>query len=198
MYQKQLPNLYSHFHAQNVTPDLFLPDTWLTLFSRWLPFALLWEAFQLIEDEGFDGVLCLTAALLQAHSTALSETDDFTSLFVLLKALAKQPRQPEGHEIVAAARKLLPAASEALDEVRLRERTISVTTDISLRREGSIVIHEPTGLQILKQETSHDARKMAKVTKLAKGSSGENSESTPSTRTGRTSPGGTSSQSSSV
>jgi len=182
MYREQLPKLHSHFLMQCITFDMFLPDTWLTLFSRWLPFVILWEAFELIEAEGFPSVLCITAALLQMHSAALAETEDFTSLFVLLKALNNQPYQPQGHELIAVARGLLPAAKKALASVEeqnlVRKSSLSHLTCGSVTREGEKVIHELSGLEILNEETLNDttsfahAMHAANTIRLAKGTTG--------------------------
>lgn len=164
LYRKRLPELYSHFNEQSLTFDMFLLDAWLTLFSRWLPFVLLWDAFELIEAEGFPGVLCLTAALLEAHATALAEADDFTSLFVLLKALDKQPRQPQGRELLVAARALLPAAREVMADISdpdCKVRTFSTMSVMSVKRDGFKVIHEPSGLEILKEELHRDVENLA-------------------------------------
>lgn len=172
LYWQKLPKLYSHFNEQSVTFDMFLADAWLTLFSRWLPFVLLWNAFELIEAEGFPGVLCLTAALLEVHATALAEAEDFTSLFVMLKALDKQPQQPEGRELIAAARALLPAAREVMGQnsnsMATKDRSYSFMSVMSVKREGPKVIHAASGLEIL-QETSSDVQVMAQVFAEASG-----------------------------
>merc|ERR1740138_424645 len=94
LHHAHLPELSKHFHRYRMAADIFLPDAWIALFARWLPFSYLWEAFELIEAEGFPGVLSLTTALLEAHQTALMRATDFPSLFTLLKGLGKQPGQP--------------------------------------------------------------------------------------------------------
>lgn len=170
LYRTHLPNLHHHFAARHMSSDMFLADAWLALFSRWCPFAQLWRVFELIETEGFAGVLSLTAALLEAHAAALVEADDFASLFVLLKALGKLPQQPDEQELLAAARRLLPLARdsiEAVDDVAgdlaSKELHSVVSKELSrsemsrststIRREGSAVVHEASGLELIHEDT---------------------------------------------
>jgi hypothetical protein len=162
LFRISLPDLSAHFVENSVTVDMFdmfLPETWLTLFSRWLPFSMLWGIFEFIEAESFPGVLSLTAALLQEHTDAIMKAQDFTSLFMLLKSLSKQPRQPQSVQLLASARAFLPAAQTAFRRASGGEESIPRSTSTpSLLRQGSRVIHEPSGLELLRGDgTSSDA-----------------------------------------
>jgi len=106
--------VWRHLREFGVAPDMFLLDAWLTLFSRWLPFAMLWGVFELVCMEGFTAVLALTAEVLRAHEEALMGAGSFEELFVLLKALPAQRAQPDARLLLEATRALLPSATEAM------------------------------------------------------------------------------------
>jgi len=148
-------DLYTHLQAHMLQLDMFLPDTWLTLFSRWLPVDVLWEAFEVIETEGFPYVLALTAEMMKAHTTDLMALPDFTSLFSVMKKLGHLPSDLTPSALLTTARDLLPAARDAMDttqgmvradtsEILFRDRTVS-----SLARTGCCVRFVHTGLELL-------------------------------------------------
>lgn len=140
----QLHDLRRHFTKLGMNHDLLttgiLTGEWLSLFSRWLPFKSLWAAFEFIEAEGLPGLLGLTAAILQVHTTALTEAADFTSLFVLLKDLRMQPKQPKMDRLLARAQDFLPAAKDAVMQAENSE-ICSHHSQYSVTRSGSRVVH---------------------------------------------------------
>lgn len=117
LQRRWLPDLHEHLQGHGATYDMFLPEAWLTLFSRWLPFSALYSVFVFIEAEGLAGLLCLTVVLLEAHEAALLGADDFTSLFVLLKSLGRQPQQPDVGRLFLAAKKMMPEVAGALPSI---------------------------------------------------------------------------------
>lgn len=131
--------------SQSVAFDMFLPDAWLTLFSRWVPFAALWAVFEFVKAEGFPGVLAITVVLLKAHKSVLLDAADFKDMFVILKELAKQPRQPDVLQLVSAARELVPQARGAMEASAALPRQ----TTSSLTRCGPCVVHENSGIELL-------------------------------------------------
>mmetsp|Transcript_65310 Transcript_65310/g.194699 ORF Transcript_65310/g.194699 Transcript_65310/m.194699 type:complete len:406 (-) Transcript_65310:94-1311(-) len=135
--------------AQNVTFDMFLPDAWLTLFSRWLPFAALWAVFELVEFEGFPGVLAVTAVLLKAHKPVILQADSFKDMFVTLKELAKQPRQPDVPQLLASAQELIPRAHRALHEAVAASDQGPQRTTSTLTRCGPCIVHAKSGVELL-------------------------------------------------
>lgn len=155
-----MPQLCDHLYTCGFTHEMLsmgiLAGEWLSLFSRWLPFAELWGVFELIEKESLPGLLGLTVALLQVHTAALLKVSDFTALFVLLKDLHAQP-QPEAAKLLASARKLLPAAREAVSEAqRASERGLGIEPRESwaILRTGSRVIHSSSNLEVVIPETA--------------------------------------------
>jgi len=160
-----LPTLHDHLKYHGASYEMFLPDAWLTLFSRWLPFASLWRAFVFIEAEGIAGVLSLTTVLFRAHEAALLDTDDFTSLFVLLKSLGRQPRQPDVEQLILSAKMMLPVVADVVP-VHGEQLTswatpkpthIGSPTSASLVRTGSRVLYANSSLEAIANETSDGA-----------------------------------------
>mmetsp|Transcript_132279 Transcript_132279/g.257756 ORF Transcript_132279/g.257756 Transcript_132279/m.257756 type:complete len:445 (-) Transcript_132279:33-1367(-) len=143
-----LSDLLPRLGEQCVSPDLFLPDAWLTLFSRWLPFTMLWAVFEFVKVNGFPGVLAITVMVLKVHQSTLMAAADFRELLTLLKELRGQPRQPDAQDLVETARELVPSAHAALVEaqkqVPLASRSIS-----GLSREGCRVVHHSSGSDLM-------------------------------------------------
>lgn len=164
--RQHLPEVEAHLRKHGMTNEMLttgiLAGEWLSLFSRWLPFADLWDAFVLVEEEGLPGLLSLTAALLQAHASQLLEAPDFTSLFVLLKDLRCQPQRPELHTLLGCAAEMLPAARRAVDEAG---QLGSVQPQIGLTRSGSRVVHAVSDLELV--VLTEDAK--SSLVQLAKG-----------------------------
>merc|ERR1712129_181727 len=111
-----LSDLLQWLSEQCVSLDLFLPDAWLTLFSRWLPFTMLWAVFEFVKLNGFPGVLAITVMVLKVHQPTLMAAVDFQELVALLKELRCQPGQPDAQDLVEMARELLPRAKAAVVE----------------------------------------------------------------------------------
>merc|ERR550534_3025987 len=86
VFRKQVGPLACFFGERGLSAELvatgILACEWLTLFARWLPFPLLWDAFQFVEAEGITGVVALSVAILDAHSCALQRAEDFPALFI--------------------------------------------------------------------------------------------------------------------
>jgi hypothetical protein len=160
-----LPTLHDHLKGHGASYEMFLPDAWLTLFSRWLPFPALWCAFVFLEAEGFAGVLSLTTVLFRAHEAVLLDADDFTSLFVLLKSLGRQPKQPEVQQLILSAKRMLPVVADILPVngeqfaswATPRPSTVRNATSASLVRKGSRVLHANSDLEAIADEVSDDA-----------------------------------------
>mmetsp|Transcript_77188 Transcript_77188/g.195983 ORF Transcript_77188/g.195983 Transcript_77188/m.195983 type:complete len:361 (-) Transcript_77188:35-1117(-) len=165
-----LPMLHEHIEVHGASYDMFLPDAWLTLFARWLPFDSLWTVLVFIEAEGLAGLLSLTAVLLQTHQAALLSTEDFTTLFVLLKTLGRQPEQPEIGELISAARLMLPEVRDLLPQRPLVPHPTcgsshlpsshgsgSFSPKAKLVRKGSRVLHASSNLEAIGDEWDDDA-----------------------------------------
>jgi len=133
---------------QGVSPDLFLPDAWLTLFSRWLPFAMLWAVFDFVKVNGFPGMLAITVRVLKFHQPILMAAADFQELLALLKQLRYQPRQPDVQDLVETARELVPSACAALVEAQRQVELLSRKTSF-VSREGCLIVHQPSKAELL-------------------------------------------------
>jgi len=145
-----LSDLLPWLGEQCVSPDLFLPDAWLTLFSRWLPFTMLWAVFEFVKANGFPAVLAITVIVLKVHQPTLMAATDFKELLTLLKELRCQPGQPDAQDLVETARELLPRAHEALSEAQLRVPSMARTsTSLSLSRCGCRIVHQSSGVELL-------------------------------------------------
>lgn len=127
--------------------EMFLPDAWITLFARWLPFSLLWHVYRDIEAKGFPYVLCITVALLKQHEVALIAASDFPSLFVILKTLSEQPNQPDASQLLSLIDQLLPSCQEEVDKAMHIKTPRSYTSDFS--RVGSCIVRNTTGVELL-------------------------------------------------
>jgi len=139
-----LGDLLPWLSEQCVSPDLFLPDAWLTLFSRWLPFTMLWAVFDFVKVSGFPGVLAITVMVLKVHQPTLMAATSFQELVPLLKELKCQPGQPDAQDLVERARELLPNAQAAL--VAAPQRVPSAS---SLSRSGCRIVHQASGVELL-------------------------------------------------
>jgi len=143
-----LSDLLTRLGEQSVSLDLFLPDAWLTLFSRWLPFTMLWSVFEFVKVNGFPGVLAITVMVLKVHQPTLMAAADFKELLALLKELRFQPVQPEAQDLVKMAQELLPHAQAALAEAPHRVPSLSRTAS-SLSRSGCLIVHHSSGVELL-------------------------------------------------
>mmetsp|Transcript_64577 Transcript_64577/g.120226 ORF Transcript_64577/g.120226 Transcript_64577/m.120226 type:complete len:357 (-) Transcript_64577:153-1223(-) len=146
VFKDQVPEVHSHFQVSGLTSDMFLADTWLTVFARWLPLYLLWPVYQCLECHGIVGLISGTIALLQAHSKTLTAVDDFGALFVFLKELAKEP-QPELDDLLRSIEELVPVAQSAWSHIQPSQKTMSRCS--SHVRSGNRVLHMHTGDELV-------------------------------------------------
>jgi len=177
------PALHQHLQANDVSFDMFLPDVWLTLFSRWLPFPILWDVLDYVEAEGFVGVLGLTVAVMKLHSSELLEAADFTALFVTMKSLGQRAKQPELPAVLGAARGCLPVVREVLPEGQMALEANGRDRACSVVRHMSRVLHAGTDLEVVvydgSQATARQLARQIEEARLARGSAGSKPNSTP-------------------
>jgi len=153
-----LPELRQHFHQCGICDETLatgvLAGEWLSLFARWLPFAALWSVFELVEAENLPGLLGITVVLLQEHATELLEVNDFTALFILLKDLGCQPKQPDMAHLLASVRDVLPAARKAVTEAQSMD--VPFVYEVPMTRSGSLVIHSQSHLELVVTDEPHN------------------------------------------
>lgn len=175
LQRSALPSLHGHLESLGASSDMFLPDAWLTLFSRWLPFVSLWPVFVFLEDEGISGLVALTTVLLQLHETVLLSTGDFTEVFVTLKTLGRCTQPPDTQVALVRARKLLPQVRALLPA---RSPVLNLTETVSwqsarygpgcprLERRGSRVFHAQSNVEAVADELDlQSLKQLARLTR---------------------------------
>jgi len=162
MLRSYMPRLYSQFELLGVTNDMFLPEAWLTLFSRWLPFALLFPAFEFLESEGLAGLISITSVLLCHRQEELVAAEDFPSFFVMLKTLGRPSLPSHSDDILDVASGLwLVRARECLpkwphhDSMSISDPD-SLGSNPGLVRKGSRVILVQSNLELLDNDLNED------------------------------------------
>jgi len=143
--------LHTHLTKHDLSYDMFLPDVWLTQFSRWLPFSFLWDVFEYVEAHGFPGVLAITAALMSLSTPSLLEEADFSALFVALKSLADKAKHLELSKVLDASKEVLPVVQEVLQQELTNSKAIS---RCSIVRDSSRVLYAGTDLEVICQSNS--------------------------------------------
>ncbi|KAB0390086.1 hypothetical protein E2I00_011610 [Balaenoptera physalus] len=94
LLRRLLPRVHKHLQQVGVGPLLYLPEWFLCLFARSLPFPTVlrvWDAF-LSEGEWVAGQLQEEAFMPQVHSVALSEQDLQREIKTQLAQLPAAPR----------------------------------------------------------------------------------------------------------
>ncbi|CAJ1368069.1 unnamed protein product [Effrenium voratum] len=142
----QSPTLSRSLQTQGIILDVFLLDAWLTLFARWLPFAMLPQVLEFVEFHGFSGMLCLTVAVVESHGQAIIGVEKHNALLELWQCLQWDAAQPRVRTLLEVARGLMPKASELLaEQCTLRQKNVQ----LPFERRGPQIVHADTGTDIL-------------------------------------------------
>eukprot|EP00736_Rhodelphis_marinus_P000057 Rmarinus@m.14304 len=88
LLSRQLPALFSHFHELEITPDMYLLDWFLTLFSKSLPLHIacrIWDWYLLTDETA---LFKAAVGLLSMFRSEL-EVGDFDDCVILLRNLPR-------------------------------------------------------------------------------------------------------------
>lgn len=125
---------FGHLRAHAVEPGMYLPQAWLLLFTTLLPLETLAGCLELMEANGFAGILAMTLALLDHASTQLMQRKSAEELLREISGLARRPPTPQA--LAQAMRRWLPRAREAAAAPPVGEQDAFQHCD----REGSRVV----------------------------------------------------------
>jgi hypothetical protein len=114
-----------HRHLQShMDPSMYLPQAWLGLFTRWLPFDTLVCCLDVFEEHGFAAMLATTVAVLDHACAALPARADLEALKEFFDDL--EQRAPQENDLRSAIDGLLPRARALLrDTVEPQECTLA-------------------------------------------------------------------------
>lgn len=99
---------YKHLQTKAVDPSMYLPQAWMPLFALWLPLSVLVESLELMEQEGFAGLMSITLATLDHTALDILEQQKLNGLMATLGDLREHA--PCAGDLLTAAYRWLPAA----------------------------------------------------------------------------------------
>lgn len=102
---------FQHLSERGVSPDLYLPQAWMTLFATWLPLPTRILLLQVIETAGLAGLLATAHAILDEQASRLLQHSEGDDLLAELASLQLHP--PLVADLQIAINACLPAASVA-------------------------------------------------------------------------------------
>lgn len=122
-----------HLRTHLVEPSMYLPQVWLTFFTVWVPRSTLAECLELLEGNGFAGVLAMTLAILDSASEHLLKQQSMEAVLRALKRLRTLAPAPAA--LMQGMRGWLPKVGSLLLEPAPR-----AGAEIACARHGSRVM----------------------------------------------------------
>jgi len=153
LYRDCLPGICEHLNNNGVFLEMFLPEVWLTLFARWLPFQFLGRILEFIEAERLAGIISVTLVVLTEHAEALLRVNDFYGLFMGLKTLGRRVHQPSLEAVINGAKEFLPLVEKTLpprwETLRSGDSKRSKKKALRIKREASCVVHTDSLMNVI-------------------------------------------------